>query len=125
MSAAGRVFAEVIDIWSGRRPPASIRALITDDYVGHMLHLEVGERSADEYRDWIERYRREQPGTEFEVVAQTVAGDRIWSRLVASRSDGAVAHGMNQSRVQDGKLAEEWAIWSSWRPTHEYPLDHT
>lgn len=108
------MFAAVLDVWSGRRPTTAIRELISADYVGHMLHLEDGERTAEEYGAWIERYRRDQPEVEFTVVAQTVVGDHLWSRLIAARADHAVAYGMNESRVRDGRLIEEWAVWSPW-----------
>ncbi|MDT4918950.1 MAG: SnoaL-like polyketide cyclase [Pseudonocardiales bacterium] len=108
------VFASVLRVWNGN-DPAAIRALLTDDYRGHMLHLADGERTALDYSAWIERFRRDHPGVQFEVVSQIVDGDRVWSRLLARRPDGAMANGMNESRMREGLLAEEWALWSGWQ----------
>jgi len=107
-------FARLLAIWTGG-DTAQIRTLITDDDVGHMLHLPgQGERTAASYPEWIERFREANPGTTFEVHDQTAAGDRLWTRLSARRADGASAEGMNVSRFAGELLAEEWAIWSPW-----------
>ena len=115
------MFAAVLDVWSGRRPAAAIRELIADDYRGHMLHLGDAERTAEQYSAWIERYRRDQSGVDFRVVSQAVVGDHLWSRLIATRADRAVAYGLNESKVKHGKLLEEWAIWSPWTTSSRQP----
>ena len=60
-------------------------------------------------------FRRQNPGTEFSILDQDLVGDLLWTRLEAHRADGAVAHGMNESRFVGDLIAEEWAIWSDWR----------
>jgi hypothetical protein len=107
-------FGRLIDIWSNG-DPADILTLITLDYVGHMLHLEHGQRSAAEYPGWIQSFREAYPNTRFLIHDQSATGDRLWTRLQATREDGAVSNGMNISRFADGRIAEEWAIWSGWR----------
>ncbi|MCW2646398.1 MAG: SnoaL-like polyketide cyclase [Pseudonocardiales bacterium] len=111
--AAIQLFDQVLDVWSGGNP-SRIRELVTRDYQGHMLHLADGDRTADTYGDWIHRFRKSQPDVEFQVVAQGFDGDRLWSQLAATGSDGRTAYGMNTSRFRDGLLAEEWALWSEW-----------
>ena len=55
-------FARLLAIWTGG-DTAQIRTLITDDYVGHMLHLPgQGERTAASYPEWIERFREANAG---------------------------------------------------------------
>jgi hypothetical protein len=47
----------------------------------------------------------------FTVTEQIAVGDRVATRLSAVRGDEELAVGMNFSRWQDGRLAEEWALW--------------
>ena len=111
--------AIVIDVWNGA-PVDRLREVLAPDYRGHMLHLKDGERAADAYPGLIQQYRAGNPGAKFRVVEQRADGDRLVSRLEARRvagSSGAasVARGINISRFDaQGRLAEEWAIWSSW-----------
>ena len=104
-------FAALIEVWNGG-DPAHLADLISDDYVGHMLHLTSGERSGAMYADWIAHYRETNPGVRFEIEDQTSHDDKLWSRLTARSPEGSVVHGMNISRFVDGKIAEEWAIWA-------------
>jgi hypothetical protein len=108
------VFDRLLDAWSSGEP-AAILALVTDDYVGHMLHLEHGQRSAQDYPGWIQSFRDANPGTRFHIDDQSTSGDRLWTRLRAVRGDGCVADGMNVSRFVNGRIAEEWAIWSGFK----------
>ncbi len=85
-----------------------------------MLGVRGGERVAAGYAEAIERFRRANAGAAFRIVEQFEAGDRCVTRLEAHRPgiDGAapaVSQGTNISRFDDeGRLAEEWAIWSAW-----------
>jgi hypothetical protein len=88
--------------------------LITSDYRGHMLHLKDGERTGSMYPMWIKLFKDGNPGTHFTVEDQSSDGDRLWTRVLARREDGATAHGMNESRFVGSRIAEEWAIWSDW-----------
>ena len=45
------------------------------------------------------------------MTEQVAAGDRVATRLSAVRGDEELAVGMNFSRWQGGRLAEEWALW--------------
>jgi SnoaL-like domain len=112
------LFAELLSVWQ-TGPGNAILAIVTSDYVGHMLHLDESERDRESYPAWIDSYRSRNPGTHFRVVDQLEAGDRLLSRVEATRTsaDGTtlVAHGMNLSRFAGGLIAEEWAIWTEWR----------
>ena len=111
--------ATVIEVWNGA-PVERLRDVLTSDYRGHMLHLKDGHRDAAAYPGLITQYRAANPGTVFQIVDQMADGTRLVSRLEARRSDGSsgeawVASGINISHFDtQGRLAEEWAIWSSW-----------
>ena len=114
--------AAVIDVWNGGSAHGLGR-LLAPGYRGHMLGVPVGERDAAGYADAIDRFRTANPGVAFRIVEQFAAGDRSVSRLEARRpgSDSgadSVSEGINIARFdEEGRLAEEWAIWSPW-------LDH-
>jgi hypothetical protein len=104
-----------LQVWNGG-DPESVRDLITTDYRGHMLHLSTGERSAQQYPQWIRDYRSARPGVRFEVMDQATSGDRLWTRLEATTRDNtSSSHGMNISRFDGELIAEEWAVWSDWQ----------
>lgn len=111
--------AAVIDVWNGA-PVERLRGLLAADYRGHMLHVSDGERDAAAYPALIEQYRIANPGTTFRIVEQLTAGVRLVTRIEARRVDQAsgvasVSKGINISRFDaQGRLAEEWAIWSTW-----------
>jgi hypothetical protein len=96
--------------------PERVHDLITADYRGHMLHLAQGERSGADYPEWIRNYRLANPGALFGVVDQSSSGDKLWTRLIARLPNGDVAHGVNISRFDGDRIAEEWAVWSPWLP---------
>ena len=116
---ARSTFAKLLDVWNGGSIEGMTR-LLAPGYRGHMLHMVGGERDASAYPGWILRYREANPGATFVIVEQFVADDRLVSRLTATRADPVsrrplVANGLNLSRYEsNGRLAEEWAIWSPW-----------
>ena len=107
-------FEALLRVWEAGEPRA-VLDLITEDYLGHMLHSTGGARTAADYPAWIERWRTSNPDTTFEIAEQDRIGSRLWSRLVARRPDGSCANGMNESRFEGERIAEEWAIWSDWQ----------
>lgn len=113
MQSRAATFGRLLDVWNGG-VPVTVEKLITTDYRGHMLYLPAGERTAQEYAARIRSYQGEFPGTRFRVEDQGLAGDRLWTRLTATRPDRSTAHGMNTSRFAGDLIAEEWAVWSSW-----------
>lgn len=111
--------AAVIDVWNGA-PVDRLHGLLAPDYRGHMLHVSDGERDAPAYPIAIQQYRAANPGTTFRIVEQLASGVRLVTRLEARRVDeesraASVSRGINVSRFDaQGRLAEEWAIWSTW-----------
>lgn len=116
---ARRTAAAVIDMWNGSAADG-LERLLAPGYRGHMLGVPGGERVAAGYAEAIRRFRAANPGVAFRVIEQFEVGDRSVSRLEARRPGadvGAtlVSQGINISRFDDdGRLAEEWAIWSAW-----------
>jgi hypothetical protein len=106
-------FDALLRVWE-EGDPRAVLGLVTEDYLGHMLHLVDGERTAADYPAWIARWRATNPDTVFEVTDQDLIGATLWTRLVARRPDGSSAKGMNESRFQGERIAEEWAVWSAW-----------
>lgn len=100
----------------------AVQELITPTYLGHMLHLEGGERTALTYPNWIARFRDLNPNTKFIIHAQSISHELIWTRLSAHRGDRAVSMGINQSRFEGELIAEEWAIWSTWTEPNKMQL---
>src|SRR4051812_46858571 len=111
------IFQTLLHVWQDARPD-TVTDVVTPGYAGHMLHLADGERSADDYPAWIERYRAANPNTEFVIEDQFESGERVCTRLRAVKSDGQhvwTARGINISRCEGDRIAEEWALWSDWR----------
>ena len=82
-------FDRPLAAWRGD-PDTVVEDLVTDDDVGHMLHTAEGERTGPTYRLWIANFRAANPGNSFQVLEQHSAGDFLWTRLVATRGDGAL-----------------------------------
>ena len=108
-----RVFESLLEVWSGGDVDA-VLDLVTDDYVGHMMHLNSADRRKGAYPAWIAQFLVKNPGAQFRVVEQRELSDGLFSRLEATRADGARSFGMNQSRFEGHQIAEEWALWSDW-----------
>lgn len=115
LAARSARFELLLDVWNGVGDPEGLDGLITPGYRGHMLHLAEGERNAAQYAAWIMVYRQTHPGSLFDVDDQSACGDRLWSRLGATLEDGRRAFGMNVSRFEGVRIAEEWAVWSAWQ----------
>jgi len=114
LKARSATFDRLVAVWNGGDPDG-VSDLITASYRGHMLHLQNGERSGPQYPQWVRDYRMALPGVRFEVVDQASSGDRLWTRLVATMAGtSSGANGMNVSRFEGERIAEEWAIWSDW-----------
>jgi hypothetical protein len=114
--------AAVIEIWNGATADG-LDGLLAPGYRGHILGARAGDRVAADYADAIARFRTANPGVAFRVIDQFDAADRCVTRLEATRpaagsNAASVSQGINISRFDDeGRLAEEWAIWSAWLDT--------
>lgn len=87
-----------------------------------MLHDPVhGERDAEAYPERIADFRSRYPGVAFFADKVFSGAEHQATVTHAQWTDPAsgellVANGINVSRFEDGKLAEEWAIWSAFQP---------
>ena len=81
-----RVFESLLEVWSGGDVDA-VLDLVTDDYVGHMMHLNSADRRKGAYPAWIAQFLVKNPGAQFRVVEQRELSDGLFSRLEATRAD--------------------------------------
>jgi hypothetical protein len=84
-----------------------IHELLTEDYVGHSG---LRDRGVEELEIDVELYRAHHPSVHFDVLDQFEVAEKVVTRLRAY-SVGKVAHG-NISCFVDGRIAEEWAVWT-------------
>jgi hypothetical protein len=108
-SALGRY----LEIWNGSASVDELDDLVTADYVGHMGSR---DRALSELKTDIVAYRDRAKDVRFEVMHRFSQGDYVATRVVAHATDPTTgeplsACGLNVSRWQDGRLAEEWAVW--------------
>lgn len=110
MTPNDELFRAYIEIWSDGRVDR-LHELLAPDHAGHIRGNVSEERDADALGDSIADFRRRFPGVRFTVTEQIAARDRVATRLSAVRGHEELAVGMNFSRWQGGRLAEEWALW--------------
>ena len=105
-------------IWNGEEDLASLDALLAPGFVGH-----TGSRERDiaRLKEDILAYRSAAPSVRFTVEHQFGEGDFLATRLTAEATGPAgkpvSVSGINISRWEDDRLAEEWAVWESFPTT--------
>ena len=104
------LFRAYVEIWNDGALDR-LHALLAPGYAGHIHGKVSEERDEDALASSIADFRRRFPEVRFTVTEQIVAGDRVATRLSAVLGDEELAVGMNFSRWQNGRLAEEWALW--------------
>ena len=111
--ARRHAFARYLAIASGEGDLAELDALFSPAFVGH-----IGERTRDlaQVKRDIDAYRASVDNVRFRVEHRFGTGPFVAARVSATatrRSDGAelVASGINISRWDEDRLAEEWAVW--------------
>jgi len=95
------------EVWV-KRDFSQLEELLTDDFVGHSG---LRDRGREQLKLDIELYHAHHPSFHFDVLDQFECGDRLVTRLRAY-SVGKLATGINISRFVDGRIAEEWAVWT-------------
>ncbi len=105
-------------VWNGDAPLKDLERVVTPGFVGHM-----GSRSRDlaGLAADITAYRTANPGVRFTIEDAFEADDAIASRIIAraTRTGAAlVAVGLNISRWEGDRLAEEWAVWEALHPAN-------
>jgi SnoaL-like polyketide cyclase len=82
--------------------------LLTEDFVGHIAGR---DRGVEGLKTDIELFRAHHPNLHIDRLEQFETDDRVISRL-RIYSAGKVAYGMNISRFDGDRIAEEWAVWT-------------
>jgi ketosteroid isomerase-like protein len=103
-----------IDIWQGGDVDA-LDALVAPGYVGHVA---TGTRDLDGLKDRIRALRAAIPGIVFTVEAQVAEGDMVTTRVSARGTHASSGQptrlsGLYMTRIEAGRLAEEWAAWET------------
>lgn len=113
-----RSLARYLAIWQGEAALDELDALLTPGYVGHM-----GSRSRNvtQLKHDIDAYRASASGVRFHIQHRFSEGPFVATRVTATAvrsSDGVelVAAGLNISRWEGDRLAEEWAVWEPLQP---------
>lgn len=86
------------------------RELYSPSFRDHVGTLEF--HGLEGVRQSVTMYRSIFPDLEIEVADQIVEGDRVASRWIArgtNRGRSATLHGITISRIEDGKIAEDWS----------------
>lgn len=99
-------------VWNGEAEVRDLDALVTPAYCGH---LGSRERDLAELKADIGAYRAKHPGVRFSIEHRFAAGDEVAMRVRADAVDASGlplrAVGLNLSRWDGDRLAEEWAVW--------------
>lgn len=100
-------------IWNGEEDLANLDALLAPGFVGH-----IGSRERDlaGLKEDIVGYRNGAPSVRFTVEHQFGEGDFVATRLRAEiihRGNTITVRGINISRWEGDRLAEEWAVWET------------
>lgn len=113
-----RSLARYLAVWQGEAALDELDALMTLGYVGHM-----GSRSRNlaQLKHDIEAYRASASGVRFHIQHRFSEGPFVATRVTATAvrpSDGVelAAAGLNISRWEGDRLAEEWAVWEPLQP---------
>lgn len=106
------VFRRYVGIWeSGVLDKLS--GVLAPNYVGHAAD---GSRGAEELSERIAQFHKLYLGVRFIIEDQVAEGDRVATRMTATATSSATGKpvkliGLNISRFQDGRIAEEWPVW--------------
>lgn len=111
-SSGAELFRRYVGVWE-TGDLARLDSILHPAYVGHPSG---GDRDAEGLRQRIRVFRELFPGVRFTVHDQLTEGDRVASRMTATATRAAdgqrvLLHGLNISRIADGRIAEEWMTW--------------
>lgn len=106
------VFRRYVSIWE-RGSLDELTDVLAPNYVGH---ASTGSRDADGLRERIGKFRKVYLGAHFTIEDQVAEGDKVATRMTATATSSATGMpvkliGLNVSRFQDGRIAEEWPVW--------------
>jgi SnoaL-like protein len=116
-AARERVLARYLAAWQGEADLDTIDELVTDEYVGHMG---LGNRGLAELKRDIAAYRQSARNVRFSIHHRFGEGDylatRVSVRATGANGEALTAAGLNISRWEGDRLAEEWAVWERLHP---------
>jgi hypothetical protein len=105
-------------IWNGEQPLDALDELVTPGFLGH-----IGSRDRDlsRLKEDIAAYRANAPTVRFTIDHQFGDDEHLASRTTAhiTDQDGRefTLQGINISRWEGDRLAEEWAVWETLLPS--------
>lgn len=89
-----------------------------DEIVGSAYrgHVSAGDRDRAGLAERIKAFCALYPDIVYTIEDQISAGDKVITRMSAQGThqptgEATTLIGINISRIMDGKIAEEWAIW--------------
>jgi ketosteroid isomerase-like protein len=87
--------------------------IVATDYVGHVAS---GTRDRGGLRARIQAFHKLFPDIHFTIEDQFARGDKLVTRMRAQGTNSTSGTktelmGINISRIRNGKLVEEWAVW--------------
>jgi predicted ester cyclase len=107
------------------RNPDVIDELVSSDYVGYDSALPEPIRGVQGVKDNVEQYRSAFEGAQITVKEQLAEGDLVATRWegrgrhtgeimgIAPTGKEAVVSGQTLSRLESGKIVEEWTNWDT------------
>ncbi len=95
---------------------SALDEIINSDYVGHVA---AGDRDRDGLIARIKAFRSLYPDIVFTVEDQIAVGDKVVTRMTAHGTYQPTGKtttliGINISRIVDGRIVEEWAVWETY-----------
>ena len=106
------VFRRFVDVWANG-DFSQLDQVVAKNYIGH---VSSGDRTYDGLMARIVTFRVRYPDVQFSIEDQIVDGDKVATRLTARGTQqptgkATTLMGLNISRMERGKITEEWATW--------------
>jgi hypothetical protein len=114
MSDRGDAMRQYLAIWNGEQPLDALDALVTPGFIGH-----IGSRDRDlsRLKEDIAAYRGPAPSAQFAIDHQFGDDEYLATRtsvhFTGQDGDEVALQGINISRWEGDRLAEEWAVWET------------
>lgn len=118
----GQILERVAEEVFNRRDLDAVDELFADDYVMHDPNAPDEIEGREGFRNYVRGFHEAFPDLQVEQLDQLVNGDRVATRFVirgthegelfgvAPTGRPVTVHGTIVSRVQDGRVAEEWTV---------------
>lgn len=108
------VFRRYVTIWE-TGALNDLASVLAPNYVGHAAS---GSRDVDGLRKRITQFHKTYRDVHFVIEDQVAEGDRVATRMMATATASATGKpvkliGLNISRFEAGRVAEEWPVWEA------------